>query len=43
MELLRHADPVMTLGTYAQTIGNEKRDAGDKVALLAMEGGGKAA
>lgn len=39
MELMRHADPEMTLGTYAQTIGNEKRDAGEKVALLVMESG----
>ena len=39
MELMRHSTPEMTLSTYAQTIGNEKRDAGDKVALLVLEGG----
>jgi hypothetical protein len=37
MELLCHAAPEMTLGTYAQTVGSEKRDAGEKVALLVME------
>jgi site-specific recombinase XerD len=39
MELLRHSTQEMTLGTYAQSVGNEKRDAGEKVALLVLEGG----
>jgi hypothetical protein len=39
MELMRHSTPEMTLSTYAQSIGNEKRDAGEKVALLVLEGG----
>lgn len=39
MELMRHSTPEMTLSTYAQTVGDEKRDAGEKVALLVMEGG----
>jgi integrase len=34
MELTRHSTPEMTLGTYAQIVGNEKRDAGERVALL---------
>jgi hypothetical protein len=29
----------MTLSTYAQTVGDEKWDAGEKVALLVLEGG----
>ena len=36
---MRHSTPEMTLGTYAQTVGNEKSDAGEKVALLVLEGG----
>lgn len=39
MELMRHSTAEMTLGTYAQTVGDEKRDAGQKVALLVLEGG----
>lgn len=39
MELMRHSTPDMTLGTYAQTVGNEKREAGEKVALLVLDGG----
>lgn len=39
MELMRHSTPEMTLGTYAQTVGDEKRDAVEKVALLVLEGG----
>lgn len=39
MELMRHSTPEMTLGTYAQTVGDEKRDAGEKVALLVLKGG----
>jgi integrase len=34
MELMRHSTAEMTLATYAQTVGNEKRDAGAKVAAL---------
>jgi integrase len=36
MELMRHSTPEMTLGLYAQTVGDEKRDAGRMVALLVM-------
>ena len=39
LELMRHSTAEMTLSTYAQSIGNEKRDAGEKVALLVLEGG----
>lgn len=39
MELMRHSTAEMTLGTYAQTVGNEKREAGSKVACLVLEGG----
>jgi hypothetical protein len=39
MELMRNSTPEVTLGTYAQTVGNEKRDAGEKVALLVLDGG----
>ncbi len=39
MELMRHSTAEMTLATYAQTVGDEKRDAGDRVALLVLEGG----
>jgi integrase len=39
MELMRHSTPEMTLGTYAQSVGDEKRNAGEKVALLVLEGG----
>ena len=30
MELMRHSTPDMTLATYAQTVGDEKRNAGEK-------------
>jgi len=36
MELMRHSTPEMTLGTYAQSVGDEKRDAGSKVASLVL-------
>ena len=39
MELMRHSTAEMTLGTYAQSVGSEKRDAGERVALLVLEGG----
>jgi integrase len=39
MELMRHSTADMTLATYAQTVGDEKRNAGEKVALLVLEGG----
>jgi hypothetical protein len=39
VELMRRSTPEMTLGTYAQTVGNEKRDAGERIALLVLEGG----
>jgi hypothetical protein len=39
MELMRHSTAEMTLQTYAQTVGNEKRDAGHKVASLILESG----
>lgn len=38
MELMRHSTAEMTLATYAQTIGEEKRDAGDRVALRVVSG-----
>jgi len=37
MELMRHSTVEMTLGTYAQTVGDEKREAGSKVAALVLE------
>jgi integrase len=39
MERMRHSTPEMTLSTYTQAVGNEKRDSGEKVALLVLEGG----
>jgi len=33
-DLLRHSSPVMTLGTYAKSVTQEKRDAQDAVAAL---------
>jgi len=36
MELMRHSTPDMTLATYAQTVGDEKRSAGEKVASLML-------
>ena len=38
MELMRHSTPDMTLATYAQTVGDEKRNAGKKVASLVLKG-----
>jgi integrase len=43
MELMRHSTAEMTLATYAQTVGNEKRDAGAKVAALVLLNGEDAA
>lgn len=39
MELMRHSTPEMTLATYAQTVGDEKRNAGEKVASLVLKEG----
>jgi integrase len=36
MELMRHSTAEMTLATYAQTVGDEKREAGKKVASLVL-------
>ena len=36
MKLMRHSTAEMTLATYAQTVGDEKREAGDKVAALVL-------
>jgi integrase len=36
MELMRHSTAEMTLATYAQSIGAEKRDAGGRVAALVL-------
>jgi integrase len=36
MELMRHSTPEMTLGTYAQTVGDEKREAGARVASMVL-------
>lgn len=33
-ELLRHASPIMTLGTYAQAISNDKREAQSRITAL---------
>jgi integrase len=33
-ELMRHATPVMTLGTYAQAVTAQKREAQDKIAAM---------
>ena len=33
-ELMRHATPVMTLGTYAQAVTSDKRVAQDRIAAL---------
>jgi len=38
MERMRHSTPDMTLATYAQTVGDEKRNAGEKVASLVLKG-----
>jgi integrase len=37
MELMRHSTPEMTLGTYAQTVGEEKREASSKVELRVFQ------
>ncbi len=34
---MRHSTPEMTLATYAQTVGDEKRNAGKKVASLVLK------
>jgi len=39
MELMRHSTSEMILQTYAQSVGDEKRNTGEKVALLVLEGG----
>lgn len=39
MELMRHTTPDMTLATYAQTVGDEERNAGEKVASLVLKEG----
>lgn len=36
MELMRHSTAEMTLATYAQSVGDEKRNAGAKVASLVL-------
>ncbi|MEO8736971.1 MAG: site-specific integrase [Edaphobacter sp.] len=36
MELMRHATAEMTLATYAQAVGDEKRSAGERVASLVI-------
>ena len=36
MELMRHSTAEMTLNTYAQSVGEEKREAGAKVASLVL-------
>lgn len=43
MELMRHSTAEMTLAAYAQTVGDEKRDAGAKVASLVLVKGENAA
>lgn len=43
MELMRHSTPDMTLATYAQTVGDEKREAGAKIASLVLAKGETAA
>jgi integrase len=43
MELMRHSTAEMTLATYAQTVGEEKREAGAKVAALVLVKGENAA
>ena len=39
MELMRHSTAEMTLAAYAQTVGDEKRNAGEKVASLVLKEG----
>jgi integrase len=35
-ELMRHATPVMTLGTYAQAVTSDKREAQDRIAAMIL-------
>jgi integrase len=35
-ELMRHASPVMTLGTYAQAVTSDKREAQDRIAAMIL-------
>lgn len=37
MELMRHSTAEMTLQTYAQIVGNEKREAGQRIAELVLD------
>ena len=39
MELMRHSTAEMTLATYAQTVGDEKRGAGERVASVVLPKG----
>ena len=39
MELMRHSTAEMTLATYAQAVGNEKRGAGERVACMVLPKG----
>jgi hypothetical protein len=39
MELMRHSTSEMMLQTYAQSVADDKRNAGEKVALPVLEGG----
>jgi integrase len=43
MELMRHATAEMTLARYAQSVGDEKREAGEKIASRVLVKGGSAA
>ena len=36
---MRHSTPEMTLASYTQTVGDEKRNAGEKVASLVLKEG----
>ena len=35
-EMLRHSSPVMTLGTYAQAVTSDKREAQDRIAAMIL-------
>ncbi|MEA3148603.1 MAG: integrase, partial [Verrucomicrobiota bacterium] len=35
-ELMRHSSPVMTLGTYAQAVTSDKREAQDRIAAMIL-------
>jgi integrase len=37
-ELMRHSTPVMTLGTYAQAVTSDKREAQDRIAAMILPG-----